>query len=133
MAEMLTLTFLLYKIYILCFLFFFNLKLTLYYCEVLLISVKPIVNNKDIDDYCFVFGCSSASKNVFTCKKNKNVQTVNVQAGSVWTVRCNMMSRGIIKWINISHLFLSQTKYLTLNYSVFIMCNTTTFFSSDVL
>lgn len=38
---MLTLTFLLYKIYIV---FFFYLKLTLYYCEVLLISVKPIVN-----------------------------------------------------------------------------------------
>lgn len=55
MAEMLTLTFLLYKIYILCFcfpfFFFFYLKLTLYYCEVLLISVKPIVNNKDIDEY----------------------------------------------------------------------------------
>lgn len=31
--------------------FFFYLKLTLYYCEVLLISVKPIVNNKDIDEY----------------------------------------------------------------------------------
>lgn len=41
MAEMLTLTFLLYKIYIVV---FFYLKLTLYYCEVLLISVKPIVN-----------------------------------------------------------------------------------------
>lgn len=36
--------------------FFFNLKLTLYYCEVLLISVKPIVNNKDIDEYCLVCG-----------------------------------------------------------------------------
>lgn len=53
--QMLTLTFLLYKIYILCFVFF-NLKLTLYYCEVLLISVKPIVNNKDIDEYCLVCG-----------------------------------------------------------------------------
>lgn len=35
---------------------FFYLKLTLYYCEVLLISVKPIVNNKDIDEYCLVCG-----------------------------------------------------------------------------
>lgn len=49
------LTFLLYKIYILC--VFFNLILTLYYCELLLISVKPIVNNKDIDEYWIVFDC----------------------------------------------------------------------------
>lgn len=62
MAE--TLTFLLCKIYILCFVFVFYLKLTLYYCEVLLISVKPIVNNKDIDEYCFTFGCSSSSKHL---------------------------------------------------------------------
>ena len=41
--------------YILC--CFFYLKLTLYYCEVLLISVKPIVNNKDIDEYCFDVCC----------------------------------------------------------------------------
>lgn len=36
------------------FVFFFYLKLTLYYCEDLLISVKPIVNNKDIDEHCCV-------------------------------------------------------------------------------
>lgn len=34
---------------------FFYLKLTLCYCEVVLISVKPIVNNKDFDECVWVF------------------------------------------------------------------------------
>ena len=34
------------------FVFFLFKAHIIYYCEVLLISVKPIVNNKDIDDYC---------------------------------------------------------------------------------
>lgn len=41
MAEMLITFFIVQNIY---FVFCFYLKLTLYYCEVLLISVKPIVN-----------------------------------------------------------------------------------------
>lgn len=49
------------------FFFLFYLKLTLYYCEVLLISVKPIVNNKDIDEYCFVFGCLAAFNRFYLC------------------------------------------------------------------
>lgn len=56
---MLTLTFFIVQNIYFVFSFVFYLKLTLYYCEVLM-SVKPIVNNKDIDEYCFVFGCSAA-------------------------------------------------------------------------
>lgn len=39
---------------------FFYLKLTLCYCEVVLISVKPIVNNKDFDElFCVFVPCFS--------------------------------------------------------------------------
>lgn len=61
---MLTVVFNVQNIYIWCFVFLF--KAHIYYCEVLLISVKSIVNNKDIDEYCItvhllVFSCQLLS------------------------------------------------------------------------